>query len=314
MITVAIEGASGYSGIELTRILARHPGAELVGASSGRWAGRSLATQLGIAGATSALTYAEDLETFDAVDVVFLATPPAVSERLVPSWRERAGLVIDLSQAFRADPRAVYGLTEHRRDALATARLVANPGCYPTAIQLSLLPLIADGLLAEAGPVIVDAKSGVTGAGRRLDDSLLFNELADNHYPYKVGRHQHAPEIERGLGRPVIFTPHLLPTRRGLLTSAYVPVAPGVDATDLRASLAARYAPEPFVHLAEPDAGVGLASVVGTPCCRVAVGPTIEEGYARVFGSLDNLLKGAASQAVQNMNLALALDETTGLI
>jgi N-acetyl-gamma-glutamyl-phosphate reductase len=247
-----------------------------------------------------------------AFDVVFLATPSSASEVLAPTWLQRGVRVIDLSDAYRADEQAVYGLTEHARDELPGARLVANPGCYPTAVQLALIPLTRAGLLAD-GPVIVDAKSGATGAGRRLDDALLFNELADNHYPYKVGVHRHVPEMERGLGRPVLFTPHLLPTRRGLLISAYVGVAEGVGAAALRACLADAYAGEPFVEVVEADAELGIGWVSHTPLCRVAVAPAIKSGVARVFGSLDNLLKGAASQAVQNLNAVMGLDETMGL-
>ncbi len=309
---IAIEGASGYSGMELTRILARHPGVELVAASSGRWEGSTVRARVGVHGPAGDVTYRKTLDTA-GVDAVLSATPADASTELLPRWVEAGVKVIDLSNAYRADPEWVYGLTEHARERLDGARLVANPGCYPTATQLALLPLVAAGLLSE-GPVVVDAKSGATGAGRKNADFLLFNELADNHHPYKVGSHQHVPEIERGLGREVLFTPHLLPCRRGLLVSAYVPVKPGTTAGDLEACLRERYASEPFVQVTTPDTEIGIARVVGTPNCRIAVGPSVKGGLARVFACEDNLLKGAASQAVQNLNRILGLEETAGLV
>lgn len=312
MQRVAVEGASGYSGMELTRILARHPGVELVAASSSRWAGSTVRDRLGIAGPAGQVTYQPELDP-TGVDAVLLATPHDASAPLAARWTAAGVRVVDLSNVFRADPEWVYGLTEYAREALVGARRVANPGCYPTATQLALRPLLAAGLVAD-GPIVLDAKSGATGAGRSNAEHLLYNELADNHHPYKVGNHQHVPEIERGLGREVIFTPHLLPCRRGLLVSAYFPVAPGTTAADLEACLRERYAGEPFVQVVTPDMAVGLARVVGTPTCRVAVGPAIKGGMAQAFSSEDNLLKGAASQAVQNLNLILGLEETAGLL
>ena len=308
---VAIEGASGYSGIELTRLLGRHPQVDLVGLSSSRWAGRKVRDVLGLPGKVGELEYRQEIG--DEVEAVLLATPPEVSQELVVKWRGRGSRVVDLSHAFRGHPDAVYGLTEHRREAIRGASLVANPGCYPTASLTPLLPLVEADLLGQ-GPILIDAKSGVTGAGRKLADALLFNELMDDHYPYRVGSHQHVPEIERELGRSILFTPHLLPTRRGLLASCYVPVKEGVTAEALRSCLEQRYRSEPFVMVVDADAAVGIAEVAHTPLCRVAVAPLVKEGFGRVFGVVDNLLKGAASQAVQNLNLILGLDETSGLV
>lgn len=312
MKRVAIEGASGYAGMELVRILARHPGLQLVAVSSSRWAGRSVRAQLGVAGPVGGLVFQPEI-TEPAIDGVFLATPDEASLKLVPRWRGAGAAVVDLSRAYRADPAAVYGLTELSRAAVDGAKLVANPGCYPTAIQLALVPLVQAGLLGP-GPIVIDAKSGVTGAGRRLDDGLLFNELADNHHPYKVGVHAHVPEIERGVGREVLFTPHLLPVRRGLLASIYAPVADGVDAAAVAACWQARYQGEPLVQVVTPDAAVGLGAVIHTPQCRLAVGPTVKSGLVRLFSSIDNLLKGAAGQATQNMNRMLGQAETAGLL
>jgi N-acetyl-gamma-glutamyl-phosphate reductase len=311
MLRAVIEGASGYSGIELTRLLARHPEVELVGLTSTRWAGQTPRGVLGLTGPAGALVYRTEVDAH--AEVAFLCTPEATSETLAPAWRARGARVIDLSRALRASPEAVYGLTEHARPLLRGAELIANPGCYPTAIQLALKPLVAAGLLGP-GPLVIDAKSGVTGAGRKLDESLLFSELAQNHYPYRVGGHQHVPEIERGLGREVVFTPHLIPVRRGLLATSYVPVRDGATANDLVGCLERAYAEEPLVQVVTPDLAVGIGTVVGTPLCRVAVGPVVKSGVAVVFGSLDNLLKGAASQAVQNLNQSFGLEETLGIL
>ncbi|MBL4848039.1 MAG: N-acetyl-gamma-glutamyl-phosphate reductase [Planctomycetes bacterium] len=319
MVRVAIEGASGYSGIELTRILAGHPGVELVGVASGRWDGDSIRERTGLPGPAGRLCYRKSLLKAELeVEAVLCATPANASQELIPAWIERGVRVVDLSNAFReeacqADSPWVYGLSEHAREAIKATRLVANPGCYPTATQNALLPLITAGLIAP-GPLVIDAKSGVTGAGRSTGEHLLYNEMADNHYPYRVGSHQHVPELERGLGRELLFTPHLLPTRRGLFVSCYVPVVSGTSAADLEACLRERYADEPFVQVVSADRALGVRDVVGTPLVRVAVGSTIKAGLARVFGCLDNLLKGAASQATQNLNLCLGLPETQGLI
>ncbi len=316
---VAIEGASGYSGIELTKLLSRHPGVELVGVASGRWAGDTVRDRTGLPGPGGELAYRKSLLEADLeVEAVLCATPADASKSLIPQWVERGVKVVDLSNAYREaacqpDSPWVYGLCEHDRERIRASRLIANPGCYPTATQNALLPLIAAGLLGE-GPLVIDAKSGVTGAGRSTAEHLLYNEMGDNHYPYRVGDHQHVPELERGLGREILFTPHLLPTRRGLFVSCYVPVVAGTSAADLEAGLRERYASEPFVQVVTPDRALGIRDVAGTPLVRVAVGPTIKAGLARVFGCLDNLLKGAASQATQNLNLILGLDETLGLI
>jgi N-acetyl-gamma-glutamyl-phosphate reductase len=330
MARVAIEGASGYGGMELTRLLARHPEVEVVGVGSGRWAGSAVHERLGLSGAIGQLVYRQALEDLDA-DVVLLATPAEASLELAERWAGRAR-VIDLSNAHRARAelpaaeqserdasggaaaaRWVYSIPELHRAGVGRETHVANPGCYPTATQLALVPLIRAGLLGP-GPLIIDAKSGATGAGRSNADTLLFNELADNHYPYKVGSHQHVPEIERALGREVVFTPHLIPCRRGLMISAYAPVASGVGPGDLEACLRAAYADEPFVSVVQSDASLGIGTVAHSPCARVSVGPTLKTGMARVFGSIDNLLKGAASQAVQNLNLVLGFPETAGIL
>ncbi|MCA9566001.1 MAG: N-acetyl-gamma-glutamyl-phosphate reductase, partial [Myxococcales bacterium] len=220
MKRVIVEGASGYAGMELTRLLSWHPHLRLVGVGSNRWAGSTVQERLSLSGSVGELRYEGDPSASD-VDGVFLATPPEASHGLIEKWRARGVAVVDLSNALRAREDVPYGLTEHFREALHGAPLIANPGCYPTATLNALLPFVQAGLVAEGMPVIVDAKSGATGAGRKNADHLLFNELDQNHFPYRVGRHQHVPEIERFANRSVVFTPHLLPTRRGLLSTVY---------------------------------------------------------------------------------------------
>ncbi len=311
MMKVIIEGASGYSGMELTKLLAWHPRVSVAAVSSSRWAEQTVASRLGLSGAVGELRYQKEPE--QEADLVFLATPAEASLSLAPKWLGRGSRVIDLSNAYRGDDSAVYGLTEHFRDQIEGAQLIANPGCYPTASLTALLPLLKAGMVGE-GAVIIDAKSGATGAGRKLADHLLYNELGANHYPYRVGDHQHVPEIERVLGRGIVFTPHLLPTRRGLLVSAYVPVQPQVGPDDIGACLTDAYETEPFVQVVSPGQAIGIAEVAHTPICRVASAAVVKDGIARVFGSIDNLLKGAASQAVQNMNRVFGWDEKEGLL
>jgi N-acetyl-gamma-glutamyl-phosphate reductase len=238
--------------------------------------------------------------------------------------------VIDLSGAFRlrapalypahygfvhAHPAllgdAVYGLPELHREHLRGARLVANPGCYATVIQLALAPLF--GLLAP-GRIIVDAASGVTGAGRRATEEMSFAEVAGDYRAYRVLRHQHTPEIEQGLGdAKVTFVPHLLPIQRGILATCHVQLTPRTSAREIAAAFEEAYGREPFVAVAPSCEHVTLHSVVGTNRCQIGYAAG-ETGELVVIAAIDNLVKGAAGQAVQNLNLVLGLPETTGLL
>ncbi|MCX5745454.1 MAG: N-acetyl-gamma-glutamyl-phosphate reductase [Proteobacteria bacterium] len=328
---VGIVGASGYSGVELTRLLAGHSGVELVACSSDRWLGATLAKHAGVVGVTGMLRYvANDAPAFDGCDVVLLATPAEASLALAPRLLERGVRVVDLSGAFRlrdggAYPTwygfvhgapgllagAAYGMPELGRAAIGAARLVANPGCYATAATLALAPLLAAGVITRDA-LVVDAMSGTTGAGRQASEVHSFSEVDGDARAYRVLKHQHTPEINQSLGAEVVFTAHLVPLRRGILATAHAQLLPGLDAAAVAETFEAIYGDEPFVQLAASPEDVKLHAVVGTNRCLIgwAVSP---RGHVVVMAAIDNLLKGAAGQAVQNLNLMLGHPETTGL-
>jgi N-acetyl-gamma-glutamyl-phosphate reductase len=330
-VPVGIIGASGYSGLELSRILALHPQVELKLLGSDKWAGDTAARRAGLPGAAGKLRYAPQdkcAELSRECAVAFLATPAEVSLELVPRLLESGVKAIDLSGAFRLrDPalypkhygfqhphphllaEAFYGLPELAR-APRGARLVANPGCYPTAAALALAPLIDARLLAP-DPLIVDAASGVTGAGRKAAEDFSFAEIDGDFRAYRVLKHQHQPEIAQTLGRPLTFTAHLLPVKRGILATCYARLAPGRKAGELQAALLHKYADAPFVEVLEMPDQVTLNGVTGTNRCQVAVAADGEVVVA--ISAIDNLIKGAAGQAVQNLNLIMGWAETTGL-
>ena len=330
-VPVGIIGASGYSGLELSRILALHPQVELKLLGSDKWAGDTAARRAGLPGTAGKLKYAPQdkcAELSRECAVAFLATPAEVSLELVPRLLESGVKAIDLSGAFRLRDAALYpkhygfqhphphllseafyGLPELAR-APRGARLVANPGCYPTAAALALAPLIDARLLAP-DPLIVDAASGVTGAGRKSAEDFSFAEVDGDFRAYKVLKHQHQPEIAQTLARPLTFTAHLLPVKRGILATCYARLAPGRKAGDLHAALLHKYADAPFVEVLEMPDQVTLKGVTGTNRCQVAVAADGEVVVA--ISAIDNLIKGAAGQAVQNLNLIMGWAETTGL-
>lgn len=334
---IAMLGASGYTGAELIRLLLQHPYARIRALAAHRHAGQPVGEvfpHLAHAGLPD-LVALEEMDYSD-IDVLFCCLPHATSQPVIrdlpPSLR-----VIDLSADFRLrDPalyeqwygqphqaeslqaRAVYGLSEYYGEAIASARLVANPGCYPTCSLLPLLPLLeAQAISPET--IIIDAKSGVSGAGRSIRQHLLFNEVAEGMAPYGVNQHRHMAEIKQELlirsASPVSlsFVPHLIPQRRGMLTSCYVRLEDGVEVNDVRAILHERYASAPFVHLLRDGATPTTHAVRGTNHCHVAVYPGADSRQAIVIAAIDNLGKGASGQAVQNMNLMLGQDVTLGL-
>jgi len=336
-IRVAVVGATGYAGAELVRYLARHPRVRLTTVTSEQSAGKKLAEVLPSVRGKIAL----DLAAFDPVrvaesaDVAFTALPQGTSATGVAALLERGCRVVDIGADFRfRDPEeyariyvphpvpallreAVYGLTEYCRAALPSARLVANPGCYPTAALLGLLPLAECKLMEPAG-IVVDAKSGVTGAGRTVSAEYLFAEVDDNLRAYKIGQHRHAPEIDQQLrihfdaDHGVTFVPHLLPIRRGILSTMYVRLRAGVDLAAISEAFRARYERERFIVLSgnrPPE----IRDVVGTNDC--AIGWTIDAKtqLAVIVSVIDNLGKGAAGQAIQNFNLMTGCAETDGL-
>jgi N-acetyl-gamma-glutamyl-phosphate reductase len=336
-IRVAVVGATGYTGAELIRYLARHPFVRLSAVTSEQSAGKALADVLPSVRGKLDLR----LAAFDAArvageaEVAFTALPVGTSAAGVAALLDRGVRVIDLGADFRLRDaeeyarwyvphpaphllaEAVYGLTELCRASLARARLVANPGCYPTGALLALVPLLERGLIEPRG-IVIDAKSGVTGAGRNVVAEYLFAEVDDNLRAYKIGAHRHAPEIEQQL-RPLagselslLFVPHLLPIRRGILATIYVRPRPGVDAAALAAAFAARYARERFVVLsgARPPE---IRDVVGTNDCAIGWTHDARSGHAVLVSVIDNLGKGAAGQAIQNFNAMVGLPEPTGL-
>ena len=339
---IAVLGASGYSGIEATRLLAQHPRAELKVVASDRWQGDTVERRAGVRGPAGRLRYASPeraLELARECAAALLCTPVDASLQLAPALLAAGLKVVDLSGAFRlADAGAfrtaygldhphpglvresVYGMPElGGREAIAKARLIANPGCYPTAAALALAPLLRAGVLA-AGEVIVDAASGTTGAGRKASEEMSFSEVMDDFRAYRTLRHQHTPEIAQALSRaagsavPLTFTPHLLPLRRGILATCYARLAEGKAASDATAAFAHNYANEPFVELAAGADEVSLKAVVGTNRCQIGFSAGGSDGRRIVvIASIDNLVKGAAGQALQNLNLALGWPETSGL-
>ncbi|HEY0096314.1 MAG TPA: N-acetyl-gamma-glutamyl-phosphate reductase [Archangium sp.] len=342
--TVGIIGASGYSGIEATHLLARHERVELRLVTSDRWQGETVAGKVGLAGPVGQVRYApleRSAELARECEVVLLATPAESSLELVPGLLEAGVRVIDLSGAFRLQDtaaypsfynfthgspallaEAVYGLPELvSRERIARARLVSNPGCYATACALSVAPLLRAGLLDE-GSIIFDAASGTTGAGRKGSEDMSFSEVDEDFRAYRVLRHQHTPEIAQTLalaaGRtvPLTFTAHLLPLKRGILVTAYGRLRSGATAAEARAALEQAYASQPFVTVLDSPDAVGLKAVVGTNRCMLAVGVDTsgyDPGRVVVTAAIDYLVKGAAGQAVQNLNLIMGWEETSGL-
>lgn len=336
-IRVAVVGATGYAGAELVRYLARHPRVRLVAVTSEQSAGKRLAEVLPSVRGKLDL----ELEAFDPkaiagqCDLAFTALPQGASTAGIAALIQAGCRVVDIGSDFRfRDPaeharvygehaapsllsQAVYGLTEFCRDALPSARLVANPGCYPTSALLGLLPLVEHGLVEREG-IIVDSKSGVTGAGRTVSAEYLFAEVDDNLRAYKIGQHRHAPEIEQQL-RPylgddvaVTFVPHLLPIRRGILTTIYVRPRPGVEMAAFEGAYRARYANERFIVLTSsrpPE----IRDVVGTNDCAIGWALGGKSRCVVIVSVIDNLGKGAAGQAIQNMNAMLGWPESEGL-
>src|SRR5687767_14501923 len=324
---VAIAGATGYAGQELVRILARHPAVTLTAAmSSGATsAPRPLPALARIWEGTVVPLDVERLAT-DA-DIVFLALPEAASAELAPVLVERGRRVIDLSGAFRIRDDAararwypattalpagtVYGFSERNRDAIRSARLLSNPGCYPTAALMALAPLAEAGLLS--GPVVVDAKSGVSGAGKAPSDRTHFSENHGSVAAYGIFSHRHTAEMEQELGSGVTFVPHLVPLDRGILETIYSSLKRGTTEAQVADTLQAAYADAPFVRLtggALPE----IKHVVHTNFCDIGWKVDAEHGRLVLVAVIDNLVKGAAGSAVQNLNILLGLDERTGLL
>jgi len=325
--SVAVLGASGYAGALAARLLWRHPVFELTAITSRSDAGRRL-DDLYPHHRVPLVMDAFDVDELGQVDAAVVAYPHGAAAEAVAELHERGIRVVDLSADFRLRDvavyaewyrehpvpglieHAVYGLPELYRDCIREAHIVANPGCFPTAAILALAPLAP-----YLGDVVIDAKTGVSGAGRAPTEKTHFVSVAENVKPYGIGRHRHAPEIDQELaaagarGIVCAFTPHLLPIDQGELVSCYVTLTEDVD---VHALFEERYAGEPFVELT--SAAPGVRDVRETNICRITVHPDERTGKVFVFAAIDNLWKGTASQAVQNLNLMFGLDETTGIL
>jgi N-acetyl-gamma-glutamyl-phosphate reductase len=335
MIKAGIFGTTGYTGVELVQILHKHPDVQIAFATSQSYAGQWLDEIYPQAPHLPLIDGAE--APLSQVDVVFLCLPHAAAAATAVNALQAGCTVIDLSADFRlTDPAvyaqwyghthpapellatAVYGLTEWAREQLPHAKLVAVPGCYPTSILLPLQPILTAQLLL-AGPIIADSKSGVSGAGRTPTDTTHFMNVSDNFSAYKIGRaHRHLPEIEQVMGwwqpapPPLIFSPHLLPVPRGILSTIYITPANGWHLDEIRQLFAAAYDDEPFVRLLPPGQLASLAHVTHTNQC--VIGLTQAGQTLIITSAIDNLVKGAAGQAVQDMNVVFGIEETTGLI
>ena len=335
MIKVGIVGGTGYTGVELLRIIAQHPECELVAITSRKEAGTGVAELFPSLRGAVDIAYSDPAKTDLArCEVVFFATPNAVAMGEAKALLESGVRVVDLSADFRikdvaewekwykvkhAAPellsQAAYGLPEVNREKIRGARLVANPGCYPTAVQLGLLPLVEAGAV-DIGHLIADAKSGVSGAGKRTEEHLLFSEASDNFKAYGVSGHRHWPEIRQGLdaaaGRNVglTFVPHLVPMIRGIHATLYARVTKSVDFQRIYEN---RYGNEPFVDVLPGGSEPDTRSVRAANTCRIAIHRPLNGDTLVVISVIDNLVKGASGQAVQNMNIMFGLDETLGL-
>jgi N-acetyl-gamma-glutamyl-phosphate reductase len=334
-LKAGIIGASGYAGIELARLLAHHGDVALQFLTSDRWVGESASVRLNIGSDLKFIPVEQGVGLANTCDVVFLATPAESAMHLAPRLLEAGTKVIDLSGAFRLKDaslypgfyamthdapawlaKAVYGLPELFRSQIPGAQLIANPGCYPTAVALALAPLLR-ARLAEPTTLVVNAASGVSGAGRKATEDYSFMEIDADFRAYKTLKHQHTPEIAQtlsqvgGVPASLVFTPHLLPMKRGILATAVATLKSGVTAAQVAAAYSDAYRNEPLVTLVDGADAVRLGQAVGTP--RTIVGVTVEGNHAVAISAIDNLLKGAASQAVQNFNLLFGVRETQGV-
>lgn len=313
--TVGILGASGYTGQELVGLLARHFGLELAFATSEAEAGKL------VPGTNLRYVSAHDVE-LGSVDVVFSCLPHDESGAWALKASEAGALAIDLSSDLRDGSHgATYGLPELWRDEVRNARLVANPGCYPTGVMLGLAPLVKEGLVDYALTLVIDAASGVTGAGRSAKRELLFGEVAEDFRAYGVGNgHRHVPEMRSGLGRlnggppQFVFTPHLLPVRRGILETMYVPLREAVTPAQATRLWAKHYANEPFIEVCD-DGLPALRRVINRNIVSFGFSEVkdVQAPMLIVIAAFDNLVKGAAGQALQNANIMLGFDEKLGL-
>src|SRR6478752_5146354 len=337
MKKIGILGASGYTGADAVRLLARHPNAEITALTANTHAGKAMSDVFPHFFMLDLPKLVEwEKVDWSKLDAVFCGLPHGTTQEIIAAvLKANPGIkILDMSADFRLRDKdtyaqwygheqralelqaeAVYGLTEFYREKISSARLVACPGCYPTAVLLALVPL-AKAKLIDVDDIVIDAKSGVTGAGRGLKQNTLFSEAGEGLSPYSVGTHRHSPEIEQEIGAAagsavtVNFTPHLIPMSRGELCTSYVKLN-GASADDLRAALAETYRDEPFVHVAKKGVLPQTQNVRGSNYVQIGVFADRIKNRAIVISVLDNLVKGSAGQAIQN--LMLSFPEVTGL-
>ncbi|MGD0021919.1 MAG: N-acetyl-gamma-glutamyl-phosphate reductase [Smithellaceae bacterium] len=338
MVKVAIFGASGYTGQELTRILLGHPEAELIAVTSRRFAGRPVAEVFPALYGLTSLKYqnATPKEVAEASDVVFLALPHGVSMDIAPVFIRAGKKVIDLSADYRLRDvktyeawygkhssdkilkNAVYGIPEIYRQEIKKSAFIANPGCYPTSIILGLAPALKNKLI-DVFSIIADSASGASGAGREPQTGSLFCEVDGGFKAYKIAQHRHTPEIEQELNLlagekfNISFTPHLLPVKRGILSTIYATLKKKIDLAELHALYSSFYAGEEFVRVYPAGSYPNISSVCGSNYCDLGLVLDPRTNRIIIMAAIDNLIKGAAGQAVQNMNIVCGFEEHTGL-
>lgn len=338
MIHAGVIGATGYAGAELVRILAGHPEAELSVITSRQYAGTDFSDIYpAMAGVVHLKCEEYALSAFaDKVDIAFTALPHKLPMAFVPGLLENGIKVVDLSADFRFEDlstyetyyqphsarqeaeKSVYGLCEVNHQRIKKATLVGNPGCYPTSVLLPLMPLVENGLIHLNG-IIADAKSGVSGAGRSVSLGSQFCEVNESFKAYKVAAHRHTPEMEevlsRAAGKSIVltFVPHLIPATRGMLTTIYAGLKPSVKEDDIRNCIRDYYSTSPFIRICPEPRLPDIAYVRGTNFCDIGIKTEEKTGRLILISAIDNLVKGAAGQAVQNMNIMMGLDETAGL-
>ncbi len=338
MINIAIIGASGYTGGELSRILHTHSQAKITAVTSRQYNGIQLSRVYPhLRGVTDIIC--ENLnpdELYDRADLFFTAVPHQTAMEIVPKLLDAGKKVIDLSADFRIKdatvyeqwynrhtapqyiPQAVYGLPELYREAIASTSLTANPGCYPTSIILALAPLLQNNAI-DTGTIIIDSKSGVSGAGRSASQDKIFCEVADGFRPYAVGSHRHTPEIEQeisllaGKNTVVSFSPHLLPVSRGILSTVYADLADGMNSATILEMYQSLYAGEKFIRILEDGVFPATQHVRGSNFCDIGFKIDRRTNRVVVMAAIDNVVKGASGQAVQNMNIMFGFKEDDGL-
>ena len=338
MIHAGIVGATGYAGSELVRLLLSHPEAEVTAISSVSFEGKAISEVYPAYFNLCDMVCETAGQVVDKCDVVFAALPHGLSQELAKACDEKGKAFIDLGADFRLDSeeeyqkwyggtyqdkelheKAVYGLPELFREQIRTTRLVANPGCYTTAVPLALVPALEKGYIEQTG-IIANCASGVTGAGRKPAQNSHYPELNEGMSAYKVASHRHTPEIEQTLSKiagdavRITFVPHLLPINRGILATCYARLKDGVTEEMLRAAYEERYGGEPFVRLLPKGRSADIHNIKYTNFCDVSIFVDKRTSMFIAISAIDNMVKGAAGQAIQNMNILFGLDETTGLM